>query len=130
LGAASDVEVARRWFDAPAGIAVQWFGILAGPAAWFVDQQISYSIVQWVCGGGPHVVLHLISLASLLVAGAGAFASWTVLQRTRPSAAEDGSQPDERGRFMAILGLVSCAFFALVIVAMAVPRVVLDACQQ
>jgi len=34
------------------------------------------------------------------------------------------------GRFMAILGLVSCAFFALVIIAMAVPRVVLDACQQ
>ena len=130
MGAAPDVEVARRWFDAPAGIAVQWFGILAGPAAWFLDQQVSYSIVQWVCGGGPHFVLHLITVGSLLLVGAGAFASSTALQRTQPGAAADGSQPDERGRFMAILGLVLCAFFALVILAMAVPRVVLDACQQ
>jgi hypothetical protein len=130
LGAASDVELVRRWFDAPAGIAVQWFGILAGPAAWFLDQQVSYSIVQWVCGGGPHVVLYFITLGSLLLVGAGAFASWSVLQHTRPSTPSDGSQPDERGRFMAILGLMSCAFFALVIVAMAIPRVVLDACQQ
>ena len=130
MGAASDVEIARRWFDAPAGIAVQGVGILAGPAAWFLDQQVSYSIVQWVCGGGPHVVLHLISLGALVMVGGGAVASWTALQRARPGAVSDGSQPDERGRFMAILGLVSCAFFALVIIAMAVPRVVLDACQQ
>lgn len=109
---------------------MQWLGILAGPAAWFLDQQISYSIVAWVCGGGPHVVLHVISVGSFLLAGAGAFASWTVLQRTRPRAAADGSQPDERARFLAVLGLVSCAFFALVIVAMAIPRVVFDACQQ
>ena len=130
MGAASDVEIARRWFDAPAGIATQWFGILAGPAAWFLDLQVSYSIVQWVCGGGPHVVLYFISIGSLLLTGGGAFTSWTTLQRTRADVASDGSQPDERGRFMAILGLVACAFFALVIIAMAISRLVLDACQQ
>ena len=77
---------------------------------------------------GPRVTL--VTVGSLLLVGAGAFASSTALQRTQPGAAADGSQPDERGRFMAILGLVLCAFFALVILAMAVPRVVLDACQQ
>ena len=126
----TDVNVARRWFDGPPGIAAQWAGILAGPAAWLLDLQVSYAIVQWVCGGGPYVVLHLVTLGSLLIAAAGAFASFTALQRAAGPEREDGSQPDERGRFLAILGLVSCAYFALVIVAGAVPRLVLDACRQ
>jgi hypothetical protein len=130
LGAASDVELTRRWFDAPAGIATQWFGILVGPVATLADQQISYALVPWVCGGGPHVVLHFISLAALVIVGAGAYSSWTALERAGWSAREDGSRPDERGRFMALLGLVLCAFSALVIVALAIPRLVLDACQQ
>jgi hypothetical protein len=122
--------VARRWFDAPGGIAVQWYGVLAPAAAWLLDLQVSYAIVQWVCGGGPHVVLHLVSVGSLLLIASGAFASWTALQRSSSRAREDGSQPDERGKFLAILGLVSSAYFALVVVAAAIPRVVLDACHQ
>ena len=41
----------------------------------------------------------------------------------------DGGDPRQRARFMAILGLTSCALFALAIVAGAIPRWVLDACQ-
>jgi hypothetical protein len=130
LGAAPDVTVTRRWFDAPRGIAVLWTAILAGPFAWAVNHQLSYSIVQWVCGGGPKAVLYLISFGSLVICGGGVFAAWTALQWASTGKREDGSHPDERGRFMAVLGLWLCALFALIVIAETIPRAVLDACQQ
>ena len=41
----------------------------------------------------------------------------------------DGGRPRQRARFMAVLGLASCALFALQILAGAIPHWVLDACQ-
>jgi hypothetical protein len=128
LGASTDLT--RPWFDTPRGLAALWAGVLAGPFGWASDLLFSYSIVQWTCGGGPPVVLHLISASALLIIAAGAFIAWVALQRASDRAHEDGSNPEERGRFMAVLGLVMCAFFAVVVIATAVPRWVLDACQQ
>jgi hypothetical protein len=130
LGTAPDVNLARRWFDDPRGIAVQWAGIFAGPIAWAFDLQLSYSLVQWTCGGGPVVVLYVIPLGALSMIAAGAYGSWVALQRGSAREREDGSQPDERGRFMAVLGLLMCAFFGLVVIAGAIPRVILDACHS
>jgi hypothetical protein len=123
-------DVARRWFDAPAGIATQWAGVLAGPVAWAIDLVLSYSIVQWTCGGGPTIVLYLITLLSLVIIGAGAFGSWRALRIAPAGVPQDGRQPDERGRFMALLGLWMCSLFAIVVIAGEIPRRVLDACQQ
>ncbi|MBS1818206.1 MAG: hypothetical protein JSU08_09775 [Acidobacteria bacterium] len=123
-------DIARRWFDEPRGIAVLWAGVLAGPTAWALDLTISYAIVQWTCGGGPPVTLHLITLFSLAMIGAGAFGSWRALRAVPEGAPQDGSQPDQRGYFMALLGLSMCALFAMVVIAGAIPRWVLDACQQ
>jgi hypothetical protein len=128
LGAAPDV--ARRWFVSPQGIAAVWLGVLAGPVAWALDLTVSYAIVQWTCGGGPHVVLHLISVVSLLIVGGGALASWRALGLASAEERDDGARPDEWGRFMALLGLVMCALFAVVVIAGAIPRLVLDACHQ
>ena len=128
LGAATDVR--RRWFDEPAGITAQFTGLLAGPVAWAIDLTSSYAVVQWTCGGGPTAVLHLISLGSLVIIGVGAFASWQALQWAAPYEREDGSHAEDRGRFLAVLGLVMCALFAVLVIAGAIPRWVLDACQQ
>ena len=107
-----------------------WLSIFAGPAAWAVDLLLSYSLVQWTCGGGPPMVLHLISVFSLAVIGAGAFAGWQSLRAVPEGAPSDGSQPDQRAYFMASLGLVMCALFAVIVVASAIPRWILDACHQ
>jgi len=127
LGAAPDV--ARRWFSSPQGIGALWIGVLAGPVAWALDLTVSYAIVQWTCGGGPRFVLHLITVASLAIIGGGAYAAWRALG-SGPAVADDGHFPEERGRFMALLGLVTCALFALVVIAGAIPRLILDACHQ
>jgi hypothetical protein len=95
-----------------------------------MDLLVSYAIVQWTCGGGPPVVLRIVTLFALAAIGLGARASWLVLRRVPGDVAEDGGRSDQRGRFMGLLGLLMCAFFALVVVATAVPRWVLDACQS
>jgi hypothetical protein len=127
LGASPDVT--RRWFDAPTGISTLWAGILAGPVAWALDLTLSYSLVQWTCGGGHPIVLHVISLFAVAITAGGAFASWRALHSVPEGAPDDGSQPEQRGRFMALLGLSMSALFGLVVIAAAIPRWVLDACQ-
>jgi hypothetical protein len=106
-----------------------WAGILAGPVAWAVDLSASYALVKWTCASQREAVLHLITLASLLVIVGGAVVSWVALQHTAADVPTDGGGPRQRARFMAILGLASSALFALMIIAIAIPRWVLDACQ-
>lgn len=106
-----------------------WVGILAGPAAWASDLCISYALVHWTCASQRAAVLRGLTPAALAVVGVGAVISFVSLRRTPPEAPTDGGNPIERARFMAILGLVSSALFAVAIVAGAIPRWVLDACQ-
>ncbi len=106
-----------------------WSGILAGPVAWALDLMVSYALVKWSCGSQRQQVLHLITFAALALVFAGAIPSWQALQRTVFDVPTDGGRSRQRARFMAILGLASCALFAAAIVAGAIPRWMLDACQ-
>jgi hypothetical protein len=106
-----------------------WTGILAGPIVWAFDLLASYALVKWVCHTNNYGVLKGITIVSLAIVIAAAALSWIVLARTRQDVPSDGGRPRQRARFMAILGLASCALFALQIVAGAIPHWVLDACQ-
>src|SRR4051794_2370930 len=118
----------RGWFSSPGATALLWTGILAGPIAWALDLTGSYAIVQWTCGSQHTSVLHLITLAALVITAAGAAASWRAFQQGSADAEQDGPRPGDRARFMAILGLVISAMFALTMIGNAIPRLMLDAC--
>ena len=105
-----------------------WTGILAGPVAWALDLSISYAIVKWTCATQRESVLHGITIAALAVVGVGAAMSWLALHESAGDEPTDGGQPRQRAHFMAILGLTTCALFALTIVARAIPQWVLNAC--
>jgi steroid 5-alpha reductase family enzyme len=106
-----------------------WTGILAGPAAWAVDLTVSYALVKWTCMTDRQALLHLFTLVSLGGVALGAILSWRALRQSADARPTDGGQPRQRAHFMAVLGLTSCALFALAIVAGAIPRWILDACQ-
>jgi hypothetical protein len=106
-----------------------WAGILAGPVAWAFDLEASYAVVKWACHTQNHGVLPLITMVSLTVVLAGAIFSWKALIRTSNETSTDGGRPRQRARFMAVLGVASCALFALQILAGAIPHWMLDACQ-
>jgi hypothetical protein len=126
LGAQGVVETGDvRWLT-PLPL---WTGILAGPVAWAFDLTASYAIVKWVCHTNGYAVLMAITLVSLAIVIGAAGISWTALMRTAGDVPTDGGRPRQRARFMAVLGLASCALFTLQILAGAIPHWVLDACQ-
>jgi len=120
----------------PAGILAQWTGILTGPIVFAADEFISYSIVQWSCGHQNTALLHLITVVALVLIAGGAWSAWRTFIETPSDLPYD---PDvevrdvigvrlARARFLAVLGLLMSAFFAALVIAAAIPRLVLNAC--
>jgi hypothetical protein len=118
----------HSWFSCGQGVTLLWLGLLAGPTAWALDLLVSYAAVKWTCSSQHTAALHLITVGALLITAGGAAASWTAFQRTPEPSHEDGPRPVDRGKFMAMLGLLVSAMFALAMIANAVPRMLLDAC--
>jgi hypothetical protein len=126
LGAETDLTAGDvRWLS-PLPL---WAGILAGPVAWAIDLCASYALVKWVCHTGRHGLLQMITVAALATVCGGAMSSWLALQHTRSVTSTESGHPRQRARFMALLGLTSCALFAVSIIAEAIPHWVLDACR-
>jgi hypothetical protein len=126
LGAETDIAARdRRWLS-PLPL---WTGILAGPIAWALDLTSSYALVKPVCRMQSAGMLALIPIVCLALVASGGALSWVALRRTAQDVPLDGGRPRQRARFMAVLGLTSCALFALQILAGAIPLSVIDACQ-
>jgi hypothetical protein len=116
-------------FDPPAvSTAELWWAILIGPVAWIIDQGLSYSIDQHACSTGKFYLLHIITAASLVLALTGVLVGWRQLRRTPAGANEDGGTPRDRSWFMAWLGILLSLEFVIVVVAMAVPKILLSPC--
>ena len=105
-----------------------WTGVVAGPAAWALDLTASYALVKWTCLSDRQSMLHVLTMVALVGCAGGAAVSWMALQHSADAMPTDGGDPRQRAHFMAILGLASCALFALTIGAAAIPLWVLDAC--
>src|SRR4051794_35564621 len=118
----------RGWFSSPGATALLWTGILAGPIAWALDLTGSYAIVQWTCGSQHTSVLHLITLAALVITAAGAAASWRAFQQASGDATQDGPRPVDRARFMAGVRLVCSAVVAPTLIGNAIHPVMLHGC--
>ncbi|HKI04353.1 MAG TPA: hypothetical protein VKK31_20415 [Thermoanaerobaculia bacterium] len=107
-----------------------WLGVLAGPLAWILSEQLSYALTPTACASKSELLLHLASLAPLLLAAAGGALAWSRWKGLAEGSTEKGDPEGSRERFMAISGMAACAFFALVIVATWVPNLVLGACER
>lgn len=119
---------AKKEFRTNEGIFSLMLGLLLAPVAWGAQQETLYTMVSWACQSGHFVVMHLVSLAAVLVALAGALVAWRNwdrLGRTEPGG-EGGAAG--RSRFLAASGVVSSLFFALVIVAQWIATFVLHPC--
>lgn len=105
-------------------------GLLLPPAAWFLDLQISYLLVKWICRTGYRGVLFAVSGASLAVIAAAAAMSWACLNRLRTAGVEpEGARREDRSFFLAVSGLVLSATFALLVLVSAIPRALSNPCQ-
>jgi hypothetical protein len=104
-----------------------WTGILLGPIAWALDEGLSYALAQHSCSTGHFYVLYVISGICLTVAVSGALIARSQLARVGEGS-ESGGGPHDRSWWMAVLGIAFGIGFSLVIIAIAVPKIMLSPC--
>jgi hypothetical protein len=102
-------------------------GVLLGPIAWILDEGLSYSLEQHACSTGHFYILHVISVVCLLIALGGVAIAWRQLSLVG-SGSESGGSIRDRSWWMARFGIALGIGFAVVIVALAVPKFMLSPC--
>lgn len=126
----AETSESRGYFDRDRGIAALWFGFLAGPAAWYLHLNISYSLVRLVCLHGHGWLLHLTTLAMLALAGAGVWVAWRSWDRIGEPEVTSGPGTLGRTRFMALGGIALSGFFLLIILLAWLPDFFLHPCTE
>jgi hypothetical protein len=110
------------------GLVLLWFSVLAAPAAWALDQLISYALVKPVCFADATFALTAVNGAALLLAIAGALVGRHCLRRAH-GAVDAGGRMVDRSYFMAVIGIGFNVLVALLIVLATVPHFLLSPCE-
>lgn len=97
-------------------IAALWFAVLAAPLAWMLGLNAGYGLVRVACARNTNLSLHLVSLATLLLALAGGWVAWREWNRTGRRWPGEQGGPLARAEFMAATGVMTSALFSLAIV--------------
>jgi hypothetical protein len=108
-------------------MSAQVIGVIIGPLAFGADLLLSYMLVPHTCSTGHFYVLHAISIVCFVIVLGGAWMSWMQYQNAREGN-DSGGSPLDRSHFLGLLGFASSVFFAVVIIANAVPRWILSPC--
>jgi hypothetical protein len=120
---------AEHRFKERRGIAALFVGLLGGPVLALGTLHLTYAVVPRACRTGAELPLHLImGLTVALAVGTLwlAWRDWRIAGASWPG--EEGGMIG-RSRFLAALGVLLSAFFALVVLAMWAPIFVLGPCQ-
>jgi hypothetical protein len=105
-----------------------WWGVAAGPVAWGCDLGLSYAVAPHACSTGHFYVLHIVSLVFFVVALTGFVLAFGIHRRLPEQADKQGHLPRDRAFFLSLVGIVMSLFFAVIIIAGAVPRWILSPC--
>lgn len=109
--------------------AALWTSILAGPVVWLLSFVANFALAPWACVFQAKVALYFVSLLALGLAAASGMLGWRQWSALGKELAGDGEGALPRSRVMAISGILLSAMFSLVIVAQAIPELVLGACE-
>jgi hypothetical protein len=110
------------------GLVLLLAAFFMAPAAWFLDQGLSYALMKWVCATGYTTVLTAISAATLAMALGGGWLGWSLLGRARGGRDDGGAQVD-RSQFMAMVAVAFNLLVALLIVTAGASRYILSPCE-
>ena len=105
-------------------------GLLVGPVAALVNEELIYVTNMWACGNGTQLAMHVVPFVCLFVCvGAGflARADWVRVGR---GTEDEAATVDSRTRFVAMCGMAASALSALVILAQWLAIVVFGACMR
>ena len=120
-------------FDEGRRLAALWVGVLAGPVVWAALLETNYVLSYVACEQRHTWMLHTSTLVALVLVAAAAVAARRAAPplehvKDEPPSTDPDTTGLTRARFMAIGGLALCAWFAIVIIAMEIPALVLNPC--
>jgi hypothetical protein len=89
-------------------------GLILAPIAWFASLEANFALAPLACSGHGKSILLLVSATALGLAVASGLLAWTQLTLHRR---------------LAVSGAVISALFTIVIVAQAIPNLILGGCE-
>lgn len=103
-----------------------WFAIFIGPTAWAADFGLSYGLTQWACAANSSRLLLVLSALALALTFGGLLAA---LRAQRELQSSTGiARAADPSRFLAISGIVLSSGSLLLIIAAAIPRLMVNLC--
>ena len=109
--------------------AMLWAGIIISPVVWFLSLEASFALAPLACSDKGKLFLHAVSgsaLVLVVLAGCVSLAQWQPAGRNTADAAIPVSP---RRRAMAVAGLGLSVLVILLIIAQAIPNLVLAGCE-
>ena len=120
----------HEWHDPRRQLAL-WAGLLAGPVVWSALLGLNYMLSYVACETRQTWPLHLATAVAVAVVAAAGWMAW----RGGPAENDQRRSPpvtratsESRARWMSIAGVLTSAWFILVILAMEIPILVLRTC--
>jgi hypothetical protein len=105
------------------------WSLVAGFVAWGADLGLSYMLERHSCSTGHHYWLHAISIVCFVIAVSGLATGLVEFRRFSGTTSEEGGSRFDRAHFQALLGMAFSLSFALVVIAVSVPRWILSPCE-
>lgn len=106
-----------------------WTADLGAPIIWLFSFQAIFTLAPWACIFQVKAWLYFVSTLALLVELGMAALAWSQWKALGAESPGEGAGAIPRARIMALAGVVFGVGFAMVVVAQAIPELVLGACQ-
>ena len=110
-------------------LAAQWTGMLLPPAVFFAHLQGAYVLVPRACRYHADVWLHVVGVASVVLAAVGTAVAWRVWSGAGRGASTEPGGAASRARFLGVVGFVMGAMFVLLLTAQWLVAFVISPCQ-
>jgi hypothetical protein len=115
-------------------LASLWAGVLTGPLAFLALLELNYLLAHVACATRVTWLMHLAVVVALCLVAASGYAAWaasfgdTLEDRSAAPPLSDETRI-QRSRWMSLVGITFSVWFAIAILAMEVPLLVLQECQ-
>ena len=106
----------------------QWWKVLVPPVVFLTELSVSYAYVPRACDAQRTQVLHWMLLAALAIVCVSAVLAWRDYVGLGRQLPHDYGTPQERARFLALLGVLITTLFAVAMVAQGVAQLSVSPC--
>jgi hypothetical protein len=106
-----------------------WTGFLGGPLIWLASFGARWSLSGVVCAYQWGAALFVIAFVAVLLTACTGLLSWNEWQRVGRQMPGEAGGAIPRSRIMALFGVALSALSILLILAQAVPELILGVCQ-